>query len=100
MGTHQDGDHGQAAVLDLLNLELLQRLGVVGQRQRVEGAARVQRVQAIEHVRVELAAALARGVAWRAALCAPAGCVNSSRVRWAAERGDSADFRVCSSSGA
>ena len=68
---HQDGDHGEAAVLDLLDLELLEDLRVVGQAQRVEGAARVQVVQAIEDVAVELADA--GRVASRAAAIFPDG---------------------------
>ncbi len=54
-GKAQDGDHGQAAVLDLLDLELLQDLGVVGQAEGVEGSSGVEGVDAGEDVLVELA---------------------------------------------
>jgi hypothetical protein len=40
----EHGKHGEAAVLELLHLELGEGLGVVGQAEGVEAAARVQRV--------------------------------------------------------
>jgi hypothetical protein len=40
----EHGEHGEAAVLDLLHLELGERLGVVGEAERVEAAAGVERV--------------------------------------------------------
>jgi hypothetical protein len=40
----EHGEHGEAAVLDLLHLELGERLRVVGEPERVEAASRVQRV--------------------------------------------------------
>jgi hypothetical protein len=40
-------EHGQATVLDLLNLELSERLRVISQAEGVEGATRVQAVQAL-----------------------------------------------------
>ena len=67
---HQDGDHGKTAVLDLLDLQLLKDLWVVGQAQWVERAARVQVVQAVEDAAVELADA--GRVACRAAAIPPA----------------------------
>eukprot|EP00197_Chlamydomonas_leiostraca_P002959 CAMPEP_0202864532 /NCGR_PEP_ID=MMETSP1391-20130828/4724_1 /ASSEMBLY_ACC=CAM_ASM_000867 /TAXON_ID=1034604 /ORGANISM="Chlamydomonas leiostraca, Strain SAG 11-49" /LENGTH=91 /DNA_ID=CAMNT_0049544285 /DNA_START=144 /DNA_END=415 /DNA_ORIENTATION=+ len=48
-GLHEEaeaGEHGQAAVLQLLHLQLSQGVGVVSQTQGVEGAAGVQGVQA------------------------------------------------------
>ena len=56
-------------MLDLLDLELLEGLRVVGQAQRVEGATGVQLVEAVEHRRVELADAgrVARGALPRGA---------------------------------
>eukprot|EP00955_Chlamydomonas_euryale_P011735 126195-Chlamydomonas_euryale.AAC.9 len=63
-GKRQHGDHGQAAVLDLLDLQLGKHLRVVSQAQGVEGAAGVQRVDAVKYIRVELANA--RRVALRA----------------------------------
>ena len=44
----QHREHGEAAVLDLLDLELGKGVGVVGQAQGVEGAARVERVEALD----------------------------------------------------
>ena len=44
-GQHE-ANHGEAAVLDLLDLQLRQRVRVVGQAERVERTARVQLVQA------------------------------------------------------
>jgi hypothetical protein len=38
------GEHGKAAVLDLLHLQLSELLRVIGETQRVEAASRVQRV--------------------------------------------------------
>ena len=46
-GLHEEaehGEHGQPPVLQLLHFQLRERLGVVGQTQRVEAAARVQGV--------------------------------------------------------
>ena len=43
----EHGEHGQAAVLDLLHLELSERIGVVSQVEGVEGAAGVQGVEAL-----------------------------------------------------
>uniref|UniRef100_J3L3K6 Uncharacterized protein n=1 Tax=Oryza brachyantha TaxID=4533 RepID=J3L3K6_ORYBR len=40
----EHGEHGEAAVLDLLHLELGERLGVIGQAEGVEAAAGVERV--------------------------------------------------------
>ena len=77
---HQDGDHGEAPVLDLLDLQLLEDFRVVGEAQRVEGAARVQVVQAVEDVALELADA--GRVAGRAAAIFPAeGHRSASAVR-------------------
>jgi hypothetical protein len=45
----------QAAVLDLLDLELSKHLRVVSQAEWVEGATGVQVVQAVKDVRVKLA---------------------------------------------
>lgn len=47
-GLHEEaehGEHGQAAVLDLLHTELCEAVGVVGQAQGVKGLSRVQGVQ-------------------------------------------------------
>jgi hypothetical protein len=47
-GLHEEsehGEHGEAAVLDLLHLELRRGVGVVGEAQRVEGPARVHLVE-------------------------------------------------------
>ena len=41
-------EHREAAVLDLLDLELSEGVGVVSQAQRVEGAARVERVEPLD----------------------------------------------------
>ena len=41
----EHGEHGEAPVLELLHLQLREGLGVVGQAERVEGAAGVERVQ-------------------------------------------------------
>ncbi|URD96695.1 hypothetical protein MUK42_36907 [Musa troglodytarum] len=49
-GLHEEaehGEHGKAAVLDLLHLELREGVGVVGQAQGVEGAAGVDGVEAL-----------------------------------------------------
>uniref|UniRef100_J3L1M4 Uncharacterized protein n=1 Tax=Oryza brachyantha TaxID=4533 RepID=J3L1M4_ORYBR len=46
-GLHEEaehGEHGEAAVLDLLDLELGEGLRVVGEAERVEAAAGVERV--------------------------------------------------------
>mmetsp|Transcript_36638 Transcript_36638/g.79000 ORF Transcript_36638/g.79000 Transcript_36638/m.79000 type:complete len:279 (-) Transcript_36638:28-864(-) len=43
----EHGEHGQAAVLDLLHLELSEGVGVVSQAQGVEGVTRVQVVQVL-----------------------------------------------------
>jgi hypothetical protein len=43
----EHGEHGQAAVLDLLDLQLSEGVGVVSQAQGVERLAGVQRVQAL-----------------------------------------------------
>mmetsp|Transcript_28578 Transcript_28578/g.77100 ORF Transcript_28578/g.77100 Transcript_28578/m.77100 type:complete len:306 (-) Transcript_28578:58-975(-) len=51
----QHANHGETAVLDLLNLQLSEHLWVISQVQGVKGATRVQLVQAIEDVGVELA---------------------------------------------
>ena len=51
----EHGEHGEAAVLQLLDLELGEGVGVVSQAQGVEGASRVERVEALN------AGGLARG---------------------------------------
>ena len=43
-GLHEEAEHGQPPVLQLLHFQLRERLGVVSQNQRVEAAARVQGV--------------------------------------------------------
>ena len=78
-GTNQDGDHGEAAVLDLLDLQLLEHFRVVGEAQRVERTPRVQVVQARENVAVELADA--GRVAGRAAAVFPVNAAGVVRPR-------------------
>ena len=46
----QDGDHGEPSVLDLLHLQLGERVGVVGEAQGVEWATGVQVVQILPEV--------------------------------------------------
>jgi len=70
--------HGEAAVLDLLDLELLQGLGVVGQAQGVEGASRVKRVEPVKDRGIKLADA--RGVA-RGALSGSAEALDGGDQR-------------------
>jgi len=49
-GTHQERHHGQAAILDLLQLQLVQLLrGGLGVAEGVKGAARVAVLCALEH---------------------------------------------------